>query len=72
MKKLSVVVAGTGRLRDVGIVLVGLYAVLVALSAALSAVRFRSPRVGLVTIPALVATQGAYIGGFMQGLIRRR
>jgi glycosyltransferase involved in cell wall biosynthesis len=66
------VVAGTGRLRDVGIVLVGLYAVRVALSATLSAVRFRSPRVGLVTIPALVATQAAYIGGFMQGLIRRR
>jgi hypothetical protein len=66
------VTVGTGRLRDVGILLVGVYAVLLTLSAVLSAVRFRSLRVGLLAIPALVATQGAYVGGFIRGLVVRR
>jgi glycosyltransferase involved in cell wall biosynthesis len=66
------VTVGTGRLRDVGILLVGVYAVLLTLSAVLSAVRFRSLRVGLLAIPALVATQGAYVGGFVRGLVVRR
>jgi len=66
------IVLGAGRVRDVGVLLVVAYGVLLGLSALLSAVRFRSLRVGLLTIPALVATQGAYVGGFVHGLARGR
>jgi hypothetical protein len=34
-------------------------------------VRFRSPRVGVLAAPALVATQAAYVAGFVRGLLRR-
>jgi glycosyltransferase involved in cell wall biosynthesis len=66
------IAVGAGRLRDVGVFLVAAYGVLLTLSALLSAVRFHSLRVGLLTIPALVATQGAYVGGFVHGLARGR
>jgi glycosyltransferase involved in cell wall biosynthesis len=68
----ALAVAGTGAARDVGIGLLGGYATLVLSSGVLAAVRFRSPGVGALAVPSLAATHGAYVGGFVQGLIRRR
>jgi glycosyltransferase involved in cell wall biosynthesis len=64
---------GTGGItRDVGAVLVLAYAACVAGSALLAATRFRSLRAGLLVAPALVATQAAYVVGFVNGFLRRR
>jgi glycosyltransferase involved in cell wall biosynthesis len=54
--------------RPVALALVVAYLVVVAGSTALAAVRFRSARVGMLVAPALVATQGAYVAGFLRGL----
>jgi glycosyltransferase involved in cell wall biosynthesis len=64
--------AGSGVTRDVGVGLLAGYGALVASSGVLAAVRFRSPGVGALSAPALVATHAAYVGGFVQGLLRRR
>jgi len=64
--------AGHGVTRDVGIGLLAAYGVLIASSALLAAVRFRSLTVGLLAAPALIATHAAYVGGFVQGLLRSR
>lgn len=64
--------AGSGAARDVGIGLLAGYGLAILTSALLGGVRFRSPLVGVLAAPALVATQAAYVGGFVQGLFRRR
>jgi glycosyltransferase involved in cell wall biosynthesis len=64
--------AGHGSTRDVGIGLLAGYGALIVSSALLAAVRFRSLTVGLLTAPALIATHAAYVGGFVQGLLRSR
>jgi glycosyltransferase involved in cell wall biosynthesis len=56
--------------RTVGVVLVTLFAATVLAGSALGAVRFHSLRVGLLTVPALVATQATYIWGFVAGFLR--
>jgi len=66
------ILATKGAARGVGVALIALYGVLVGASAGLGAARFRSLRVGLLAVPALVATQAAYIGGFVHGLARGR
>ena len=64
--------AGSGTTRDVGLGLLAGYGALVVTSGVLAAVRFRSVGVGALSVPALVATHAAYVGGFVQGLLRRR
>ena len=68
----ALVLGASGTARDIGLGLVSAYAALVMLSALLSAVRFRSVLTGLLSVPALVATQAAYVAGFVQGLVRGR
>jgi glycosyltransferase involved in cell wall biosynthesis len=67
----ALVAAGSGEARHAGTVLVGAYGVAVAGSALLAALRFRSVRVGALTVPGLVATQAAYIAGFARGFAHR-
>jgi glycosyltransferase involved in cell wall biosynthesis len=62
---------GGGVARDVGVGLLAGYGALVVSSGLLAAVRFRSPGVGTLAVPALIATHAAYVGGFVQGLFRR-
>lgn len=69
---LVLILAGAGRVRDAGLALVLAYCAVLVASAALAAARFRSVLVGLLTLPALLVTQAAYIAGFVQGLIRGR
>jgi glycosyltransferase involved in cell wall biosynthesis len=57
---------------DLGLVLVAVYLGVLCVSALLAAVRFRSAASGLLTAPALAATQAAYVVGFVQGLVRGR
>jgi hypothetical protein len=57
---------------DLGLVLVAVYLGVLCASALLAAVRFRSAASGLLTAPALAATQAAYVVGFVQGLVRGR
>jgi hypothetical protein len=66
------VAAGGGATRASGIGLLAGYGLLILTSGLLAAVRFRSLRVGALAAPALVATHAAYVGGFVQGLFRRR
>jgi hypothetical protein len=66
------IAAGTQSLRDVGIGLVAAYFALVVVSALLAGARFRSPLTGLLTVPALIATQAVYVAGFVRGLAGRR
>jgi glycosyltransferase involved in cell wall biosynthesis len=66
------VTAGSGRARSVGLGLVAAYVGLLLVSAGLGGLRFRSLRTGLLTVPALVATQAVYVAGFAIGLLRRR
>jgi hypothetical protein len=66
------VLGASGVARDIGLGFVSAYAALVILSALLSAVRFRSLSAGLLSVPALIATQAAYVAGFVQGLARGR
>jgi glycosyltransferase involved in cell wall biosynthesis len=62
---------GPRETRQGGLALVGAYAVVTAGAAALAGARFRSIGVGALVAPALVATQGAYVAGFVRGLVRR-
>jgi glycosyltransferase involved in cell wall biosynthesis len=64
--------AGSRDLRSAGFALVLGYGALVLGSAGLAALRFRSLSVGALAAPALVATQGAYVVGFVRGLARGR
>jgi glycosyltransferase involved in cell wall biosynthesis len=59
---------GSGDWRRLGAALVVTYFAAVAASTALAAIRFRSARVGLLAAPALVATQVAYVAGFLRGV----
>jgi glycosyltransferase involved in cell wall biosynthesis len=65
------IAAGTDAVREAGFGLVAAYAVLVAFSALLAGARFRSTVTGLLTVPALIATQAVYVAGFVRGLVRR-
>jgi glycosyltransferase involved in cell wall biosynthesis len=69
---LALALAANGAARDVGVVLVVVYAACVLGSAALAAVRFRSLFAGLLVAPALVVTQLVYVAGFAQGFVRPR
>jgi hypothetical protein len=62
-------VAAGGRWRDAGAALLLVYAAALALSGARAAARFRSLRVGFLEPAAVVATQVAYLSGFVRGLI---
>lgn len=63
---------GPREVRTTGVALVAVYGVAVAASAGFATARYRSLEVGALTAPALVATQGAYVAGFVRGLVRRR
>ena len=63
---------GSGDTRRAGTALVVAYGATVAVSATLAAIRFRSLRVGLLAAPAVVATQGTYLAGFLHGFARGR
>src|SRR5439155_9555689 len=65
------VAVGAGATRTGGIALVAAYGAAVVASAVLAALRFRSARVGLLAAPTLVATQGAYVAGFLHGFAGR-
>jgi glycosyltransferase involved in cell wall biosynthesis len=58
--------------RQTGAFLVGAYGAVVVGSAGLASFRFRSLRVGALAVPGLVATQAAYVAGFVHGLVRPR
>lgn len=64
-----VAVGGAGRV--VGAVVLAGYATVVLLSAAIAALRFRSPIVGLATAAFLPPTHAAYALAFVRGLARR-
>ena len=66
----ALVAAGSGAMRAAGIALIAAYAAATVLSTLLAAIRFRSLRVGLLALPALVATQVTYIVGFVCGFAR--
>ena len=61
-----------GAARDIGIVLLLVYVVAVLVGATSGALRFGSLVVGLLTIPALVASHVAYVLGFATGVVRGR
>jgi glycosyltransferase involved in cell wall biosynthesis len=65
-------VIGHGVVRQTGAGLFAAYVLVVAVSTALAALRFRSLRVGLIFAPALVATQAAYVVGFVRGIAAGR
>jgi glycosyltransferase involved in cell wall biosynthesis len=69
---IALVLGASGIAWQIGLGLVSAYAALVVLSALLSAVRFRSASTGLLSVPALVATQAAYVAGFLRGLVGGR
>jgi len=69
---LVLVVFGSGDAQDAGGLLFVVYAALLTASALLAALRFRSFPVGLLAAPALVLTQGAYVAGFLRGLLSAR
>jgi glycosyltransferase involved in cell wall biosynthesis len=60
-----------GTLRTVGFALLLAYAMALALSGIHAALRFHSLAVGLLQPPAVVASQAAYLGGFVRGLSER-
>jgi hypothetical protein len=68
----ALVAVGPGDARRAGVLLVGGYGAAVAGSAMLAALRFRSPKVGALVVPGLVATQATYVAGFVRGLVRPR
>jgi glycosyltransferase involved in cell wall biosynthesis len=68
----ALAVLGSREMRTAGLALVGGYGALVVGSAGLAALRFRSPSVGALVAPALVATQATYVAGFLRGLVRGR
>ena len=57
-----------GAWRTAGLVLLLGYAAALVLSGLHAAFRFRSLAVGLLEPPAVVASQGAYLAGFLRGL----
>jgi glycosyltransferase involved in cell wall biosynthesis len=61
-----------GHVHTVGLILVLAYAVALALSGLHAALRFRSPLIGVLQPVAVVASQAAYLCGFVQGLLVRR
>jgi glycosyltransferase involved in cell wall biosynthesis len=61
-----------GAAREVGFVLLLAYALALAASGAHAAARFHSLRVGLLQPGAVIATQAAYLVGFLGGLTARR
>ena len=63
---------GSGDVKRAGGVLLVLYAALVAGSAILAGLRFRSAQVALLAAPTLVLTQLAYVAGFLRGLVLGR
>ena len=65
------VTVGSGTTARAGVVLIGAYGVAVSASALLSALRFRSVRVGALAAPGLVLTQATYVAGFLRGLLSR-
>jgi glycosyltransferase involved in cell wall biosynthesis len=67
----GLVLAG-GTSRTVGLVVLGAYAVCLAVTGVFAALRFRSVAVGALTPVMVVVTQAAYIGGFARGLFDRR
>ena len=56
----------------VGLVLVAAYAAAVLVTTLLAALRFRSLTVGLLAVPAFVATHATYVAGFLRGFARTR
>jgi glycosyltransferase involved in cell wall biosynthesis len=52
--------------------LFGLYVVALAVNATLGALHFRSARVGLLALPTLIGSHGAYAAGFVQGVAMSR
>jgi glycosyltransferase involved in cell wall biosynthesis len=58
-----------GTAREIGLLLVLVYAAALALSGIHAAIRFRSLVVGALEPPAVVASQGAYLLGFGAGLM---
>jgi glycosyltransferase involved in cell wall biosynthesis len=64
--------AGSGETRRAGALLVAGYGAVVAGSGALAALRTRSAAVGGLAAPGLVATQAAYVAGFVLGFARSR
>jgi hypothetical protein len=60
-----------GAARTAGLVLVLLYAAALLASGIHAAVRFRSLAVGVLEPVAVVASQAAYLGGFIRGLFAR-
>jgi glycosyltransferase involved in cell wall biosynthesis len=69
----GVVLVGLGgSARDAGYVLLLAYAAALAASGVHAAARFRSVRVGVLEPPAVIATQVAYLAGFVRGLTGAR
>jgi glycosyltransferase involved in cell wall biosynthesis len=68
----GVLLVAAGSLQRVGLVLVLAYAGALVLSGIHAAVRFRSLAVGLLESPAVVASQVAYLVGFLRGVTARR
>jgi hypothetical protein len=64
--------AAGGSLQRVGLVLMLAYAGALVLSGIHAAVRFRSFGVGLLESPAVLASQVAYLVGFLRGVTARR
>jgi hypothetical protein len=67
----AVLLGAGGAVRDAGFVLLLAYAAALAVSAIHAGVRFGSPAVAVVHPPAVVASQAAYLAGFVRGLIER-
>jgi Glycosyl transferase family 2 len=63
---------GRGKARDAGLVLVAVYGAATAAAAASATARFRSLATGALAAPSLVATQAAYVVGFVDGVVRGR
>jgi glycosyltransferase involved in cell wall biosynthesis len=61
-----------GSTRTAGLVLLAVFAATVLTSAVIGAFRFHSLGVGLLALPALVATQITYMWAFASGLLRGR
>ena len=63
-----VLLAAGGSLSTAGLVLVLVYVAALAGSGIRAGVRFRSLGVGLLEPPAVIASQVAYLAGFLRGL----
>ena len=63
-----VLLAAGGSLSTAGLVLVLVYVAALAASGIRAGVRFRSLGVGLLEPPAVIASQAAYLAGFLRGL----